>query len=148
MLNNKNLTVVEMKNYWMAGPPIFFYKSVYLHQNQICIVIDLFHLNWKMLEWLMSEICPCHKYICSYSSPTPKKSRLGPGGGALRYKGGPHPLYVFCWRRGLFKTSACPWFCKRRVLFCIQVRSMRGENPLTIHATGLPVCFRLTGREF
>ena len=32
-----------------------------------------------------------------------------------------------------FKTSACPRFCKRRVLFCTQVQSMGGENPLTIH---------------
>ena len=30
-------------------------------------------------------------------------------------------------------VSACPRFCKRRALFCTQVRSMRGENPLTIH---------------
>ena len=33
----------------------------------------------------------------------------------------------------LFKTSACPRFCKRRVLISTQVRSMGGENPLTIH---------------
>ena len=26
----------------------------------------------------------------------------GGGGGALRYRGGPHPRYVFCGRRGLF----------------------------------------------
>ena len=36
-----------------------------------------------------------------------------------------------------FKTSACPRFCRRRVLFCTLVRSMGGggrdENPLTIH---------------
>ena len=32
-----------------------------------------------------------------------------------------------------FKTSACPRFYKRRVLFCTKVRSMWGENPLTIH---------------
>ena len=32
-----------------------------------------------------------------------------------------------------FKTSACPRFCKRRVLFCNQMRSMGDENPLTNH---------------
>ena len=49
----------------------------------------------------------------------------GGGGGALRYRGGPHLRYVFRGRRGLFfKTSACPRFCKRTVLFCTQVRSM------------------------
>ena len=44
---------------------------------------------------------------------------------------GSHPRYVF--RVFLFKTSACPRFHKRRVLFCTQVRRMGGENPLTIH---------------
>ena len=33
----------------------------------------------------------------------------------------------------LLKTSAYQPFCKRRVFFCTQVRSMGGENPLTIH---------------
>ena len=36
-------------------------------------------------------------------------------------------------RKVSFKTSAYPRFCKRRVLFCTQVRSMEGKNPLTIH---------------
>ena len=50
---------------------------------------------------------------------------------ALRYRGGPHLRYVFRRRRGLFfKTSACPRFCKRRVLFCTQVRSMGVNIPL------------------
>ena len=47
--------------------------------------------------------------------------------------GGAHPSNVFRGRRGLFMTSACLRFCKSRVLFCTQVRSMGGENPLTIH---------------
>ena len=35
---------------------------------------------------------------------------------------------------GLFcKTSACPRFCKRMVLFGTQVLSMGGQNPRTIH---------------
>ena len=32
-----------------------------------------------------------------------------------------------------FKTSACPRFCKRRLLLCTQERNMGGENPLTIY---------------
>ena len=41
----------------------------------------------------------------------------GGGGGALRYRVGPHLRYVFRGRMGsFFKTSACPRFCKRRVL--------------------------------
>ena len=57
----------------------------------------------------------------------------GGGGGALSYRGRPHPRYVFRGKGGLYKTSACPRFCKRRVLICTQVRSMGVENPLTIH---------------
>ena len=37
---------------------------------------------------------------------------------------------VFRGRRG---NSACPRFCKRTILFCTQVQSMGGGNPLTIH---------------
>ena len=37
-------------------------------------------------------------------------------------------------RKGsFFKTSACPRFCKRRVLLCTQVRSKGVGNHLTIH---------------
>ena len=66
------------------------------------------------------------------------------GGEALRYSGGPHQRNrdVFRGRRGLFKTSACPRFCKRRVLICIQVQSMVGGggwkspyNPRNIHGS-------------
>ena len=52
------------------------------------------------------------------------------GGGSLRYRGGPQLCYIFRGRRG---NSACPRFCKRTILFCTQVQSMGGGNPLTIH---------------
>ena len=55
------------------------------------------------------------------------------GGGHLGTEGGRTPFSHFAEEGVLFKTSACPRFCKRRVLFCTQVRSMEGENPLTIH---------------
>ena len=59
----------------------------------------------------------------------------GGGGGALRYRGGrgtqvPRrgegaPALRISRKKGsFFKTSACPRFCKERVLFCTQVRSM------------------------
>ena len=57
----------------------------------------------------------------------------GGGGGALRYIGGPHPCTYFAEEGVFIKNSACPRFCKSRVLFCTQVRSMGDENPLTIH---------------
>ena len=44
---------------------------------------------------------------------------------------GPHARYVFRGGSFFFKTSACPRFCKRRVLFCTQIRRMGVENPLT-----------------
>ena len=57
---------------------------------------------------------------------------------ALRYRGGgggrTHVTY-FAEEGAFFKTSACPRLCKRKVLFCTQVRSMGGENPLIIHET-------------
>ena len=36
--------------------------------------------------------------VCIVSTPRPQQ----PGGGALRYRGGPHLSYVFRGRRGLF----------------------------------------------
>ena len=46
--------------------------------------------------------------------------------GALRYRGGGGRTRVtyFAKEGVFFKTSTCPRFCKRRVLFCTQVRSM------------------------
>ena len=57
----------------------------------------------------------------------------GRGGEHLGTEGGRTQFSYFAEEGVLFKTSACPRFCKRRVLFCTQVRSMGGENPLTIH---------------
>ena len=55
----------------------------------------------------------------------------GGGGGALRYRGGAAPSLRISRKKGsFFKTSACPRFCKRRVLFCTQVRSMGVKIPL------------------
>ena len=50
--------------------------------------------------------------------------------GALRYRGGVAPALHISRKKGsFFKTSACPRFCKRRVLFCTQVRSMGSKSP-------------------
>ena len=53
-------------------------------------------------------------------------------GGGTQVQGRTRVTY-FAEEGVFFKTSACPRFCKRRVLFCTQVRSMGVENPLTIH---------------
>ena len=47
-----------------------------------------------------------------------------------RAGGGLHPVTYFAEEGVFFKTSACPRFCKRRVLFCTQVRGMEDEIPL------------------
>ena len=55
----------------------------------------------------------------------------GGGRGALSYRGGAAPSLRISRKKGsLFKTSACPQFCKRRVLFCSKVRSMGVKIPL------------------
>ena len=72
-----------------------------------------------------------------------------PGGGTQVQRGVAPALRIS--RKGsFFKTSACPRFCKRRVLFCTQVRSMGVKIPLqstkymrfwrrvTPEVTGLP----------
>ena len=62
-----------------------------------------------------------------------KMGGFNPGGGTQVQRGGCTLFTYFAEDGVFFKTSACLRFCKRRVLFCTQVRSMGGENPLTIH---------------
>ena len=52
-------------------------------------------------------------------------ARLHGGGG-----GGGTSVTYFAEEGVFFKTSACPQFCKRGVLFCTQVRSMGVKIPL------------------
>ena len=53
--------------------------------------------------------------------------------GAFRYRGSRTRVTYFAEEGVFFKTSASPRVCKRRVLLRTQVRSMGGENALTIH---------------
>ena len=55
----------------------------------------------------------------------------GRAGGHSGSEGGRTRVTFFAEEGMFLKTSACPRFCKRRVLFCTQVRSMGSENPLT-----------------
>ena len=54
----------------------------------------------------------------------------GGGGGTQVQRGAAHALRISRKKGSFFKTSACPRFCKRRVLFCNQVRSMGVKIPL------------------
>ena len=77
-----------------------------------------------------------HNFIVPGVNSAGRYSFLGGGGGGMGHSGTERGLTLvtyFADTGVFFKTSACPRFCKRRVLFCTQVRSMGGENPLTIH---------------
>ena len=52
------------------------------------------------------------------------------GGGHSGTEGGRTLVTHFAEEGSFLKTSACPRFCKRRVLFCTQVRSMGVKIPL------------------
>ena len=54
----------------------------------------------------------------------PRRGHSGIEGGRTR-------VTYFAEEGVFFKTSACPRFFKRRVLFCTQIRRMGVENPLT-----------------
>ena len=55
----------------------------------------------------------------------------GGGGGhsGTEGGGGAPALHISRKKGSFFKTSACPRFCKRSVLFCTQVRSMGSKFP-------------------
>ena len=57
-----------------------------------------------------------------------RKARGG-GGGHSGTEGGRTCVTYFA-EEGVFFKTACPLFCKRRVLFCTQVRSMVVRIPL------------------
>ena len=97
----------------------------------LCTAIDMVYFLTPPLNWwinYLTDDLSIWKFIVWWLRL--RGGGGGGGGGALGYRGGPHPRYIFRGRRGLFKTSACTRFCKRRVLFCTQVRSMGVKVPL------------------
>ena len=67
----------------------------------------------------------------------------GGGGGGVHSarEGGLSRVTYFAEEGVLFKTSTCPRFCKRRVLFCTQVRSMHGSDAVWLPKwLGFRVC--------
>ena len=54
----------------------------------------------------------------------------GGGGGTQVLRGAAPSLRISRKKGSFFKTSACPQFCKRRIFFCTQVRSMGVKIPL------------------
>ena len=57
----------------------------------------------------------------------------GGGGGALRYRGGPHLRYVFRGRRGLFLRPPHVRDFVKEGYFFVPRYEVWGQNPLTIH---------------
>ena len=55
---------------------------------------------------------------------------LSPGGGTQVQRRAAPALRISRKKGSFFKTSACPRFCKRKVLFCTHVRSMGVKIPL------------------
>ena len=55
------------------------------------------------------------------------------GGGALRYRGGPHLSYVFRGRRGLFLRPPHVRDFVKEGYFFVPRYEVCGQNPLTIH---------------
>ena len=80
-------------------------------------MIEFFHLHEIHLIF--------YKDIISYFDPGG-----GGGGGHSGTEGGRTLVTYFAEEGVFFKTSACPRFCKRRVLFCTKVRSMGVKIPL------------------
>ena len=88
---------------------------------------------------------------CSISNVNFSPGGGGGGGGGIQVQRGGAPALRISWKKGsFFKTTTCARFCKRWVLFCTQVRSMRVKIPLqstkytrlwrwvTPEVTGLP----------
>ena len=80
--------------------------------------------------WCLKTTFPFLNYLTKGSAII---NSFGGGTQVQRGEGGRTRVTYFAEDGVFFKTSACPRFCKRRVPFCTQVRSMGGENPLTIH---------------
>ena len=89
-------------------------------------------------------------HVKANANSNPESSHPGGGGGTQVQRGAAPVLRISRKKGSSFKTSACPRFCKRRVLFCTQVRSMGVKIPLqstkytrlrrrvTPEVTGLP----------
>ena len=109
------------------------------HDNRKTYIIDL-RLSSNIIGFDESYWCD---WKCGYFQDRTRRGHSGTEGVA--------PALRISRKKGsFFKTYACPRFCKRRVLFCTQVRSMGVKIPLqstkytrlwrrvTPEVTGLP----------
>ena len=96
-------------------------------------------VTWKRIKvwWHDNQVISplqgaCTKGLsCLHTAAILQESiAVGPGGGTQVQRGCAPALRILRKKGSFFKTSACPRFCKRRVLFCTQVRSMGVKIPL------------------
>ena len=103
-----------------------------VQELNVCTV----HLSYDVsrLNHCWIKICHIYRYTVELVNlPCPKFADLAflsQGGGTQVQKGAAPSLRISRKKGCFFKTSACPRFCKRRVLFCTQVRSMGVKIPL------------------
>ena len=114
----------------------------FLHQGtntliSINVCIDGLLITCYYTEWVYQT--PKHVYFVKTVQKRLNMFTLGvrtleisgnPGGGTQVQRGVAVALRISRKKGSFFKTSACPRFCKRRVLFCTQVRSMGVKIPL------------------
>ena len=92
-----------------------------------CFGYNDFHIHCYSNWWFETFSGNMYDHWYMYKMGT----RVPPGGGGTRVQRGAAPSLRISRKKGsFFKTSACPRFCKRRVLFCTQVRSMGVKIPL------------------
>ena len=100
-----------------------------------CFIVNNRNKRSKIVQLLKQGRIFCCEYmdVCVAVKSGLRYARdpVGGGGGHSGIDGGrTHEVTYFAEEVVFFKTSACPRFYKKRVLFCTQVRSMGGENPL------------------
>ena len=117
---------------------IVFCRQNYILSNRIRILLD--RITFCRQNVILSDrivFCPTELYSVNrirdvtngapYNVPT--------CGTQVQRRAAP-ALRISQKKGSFFKTSACPRFCKRRVLFCTQVRSMGVNIPLQSTITG------------
>ena len=95
------------------------------------------HASLNQCQLIAANRCSGHpqlvveiRFLCNVIDARALIGPCSPRRGHSGTEGGRTCVTYFAEEGVFFKTSACPRFCKRRVLFCTQVRSMGVKIPL------------------
>ena len=101
------------------------------HPNLLSTDIYLSEKAYEALspEWYQIMKIWSTGYPMDYISKQAFPEDETPGGGTQVQRGAAPALRILRMKGSFLKTSACPRFCKRKVLFCTQVRSMGVKIP-------------------